>query len=76
MGGIIHSFLYKLCLVENGPYWKLEKSCGVLVVKNYGHPLYKTWDSFGLEFLSNAVQKAVVLNRLPRFLWFVLNIVV
>lgn len=76
MGGIIHSFLYKPCLVENGPYWKLEKSDGILVVKNYGHPLYKIWDSFGLEFLTDIVQKAVVLNRLPRFLWFVLDIMI
>lgn len=76
MGGIIHSFLYKPRLVENGPYWKLGKNYGILVVKNYGHPLYKIWDSFGLEFLTDTVQKAVVLNRLPRFLWFVLNIMI
>lgn len=44
--------------------------------ENDGQLLYKTWDSLGLAFLSNAIQEAVVLNIPSKFLWFLLNVTV
>lgn len=51
-----------------GTLLKSRKKLQYPMDENDGQLLYKTWDSLGLAFLSNAIQEAVALNIPSKFL--------